>query len=240
MLSFSTLVLEPLRVLRRQSRLLQLLYEVGQFVGGFEPVQDYEQLRALYSELHRLLWTLYPHSCKPKAHYVYHIIDMMQQLNTTISCFPSERRHRIAKSIGSYAFRAYTTTMLRRSMHLTLQRYKDYSFAFSATCLLGPTLQRDSTRGLGRCTSQLRTKAGTFTTRDFVAFGTGGARVALGQVLLCFDNAGDFGAEVQLYNNQGEHAWARTHRRIIVPAERLLKPVAAVVEDEARVFIWDM
>ena len=64
-------------------------------------------------------WAVLLRKCtlpRMKPHFLFHVMDSMATWAVNLSCFSTERKHRQSKGIGSFAFRQWTDTMLRRNL----------------------------------------------------------------------------------------------------------------------------
>ena len=104
------------RLLHRIFHLLRL----GDAVRG-----KLDLLRALVKEHHSLAITLYPEVVRPKLHFLFHVCDCIARFGVLLTCFATERKHRQSKSIAGFAFRAWCSTMLKRTTADHLQWLKD-------------------------------------------------------------------------------------------------------------------
>ena len=78
--------------------------------GPEEAPKHKDKLRLLIVEFHKLFARLST-SLKPKLHHFHHIIDGIEWLGKSLSCFVTERKHKIVKDNALWVFstsRAYT------------------------------------------------------------------------------------------------------------------------------------
>lgn len=79
--------------------------------GPEEAPQHKDKLRKLIVEFHQLFARMST-SLKPKLHHFHHIIDGIEWLGKSLSCFVTERKHRIIKDSALYVFRHLEHTVL--------------------------------------------------------------------------------------------------------------------------------
>jgi hypothetical protein len=79
--------------------------------GPSEAHKNATKLRALIIEFHTLFSQLCT-SLKPKLHHMHHIIDALEWLGKCLSCFVTERKHRIVKDSALHVFRHIEHTVL--------------------------------------------------------------------------------------------------------------------------------
>ena len=91
----------------------QLYHILGLFRAGPEDsMQFLESLELLISGWLSELVRLYGDYVKPKAHHMFHILDGMAWLGKLLSCFVTERKHKLIKSAAIYVFRHLEHTVL--------------------------------------------------------------------------------------------------------------------------------
>eukprot|EP00959_Pyramimonas_sp_CCMP1952_P397427 8327534-Pyramimonas_sp.AAC.1 len=56
---------------------------------------------------------LYPAATKPKFHQALHLPENMRCVGKLLSCFVTERKHRIAKRCALYVFRHIDNTVIK-------------------------------------------------------------------------------------------------------------------------------
>lgn len=79
--------------------------------GPEEAPKHKDKLRLLIVEFHKIFARLST-SLKPKLHHFHHIIDGIEWLGKSLSCFVTERKHRIVKDSALYVFRHLEHTVL--------------------------------------------------------------------------------------------------------------------------------
>ena len=84
-------------------------------------------LQRLILEHHQLFVRLYPAEAKPKVHYLLHIPGCLHRFGVNLSCFVTERRHKLGKGIAAYSFKNFQLTILRRSLRQLFRNVQDRS-----------------------------------------------------------------------------------------------------------------
>jgi hypothetical protein len=96
--------------------------------SGDEARERLGLLNSLILEHHRLFVFLYPDASKPKVHFLLHIPECILRFGALLSCFVTERKHKESKIIGTFAFKMWTDTMLRRNLRTQLQKFAQSDF----------------------------------------------------------------------------------------------------------------
>ena len=81
-----------------------------------------ETLRFLIKEHMDAMVDLYGEYIKPKGHHMCHIPDGMEWLGKLLSCFSTERKHKMIKRAALYIFRHMEHTVLTDIVNNTLRR----------------------------------------------------------------------------------------------------------------------
>ena len=85
------------------------------FTGADKPMEHLETLKRLIPELHEKFvkeFTKY----KPKLHHMQHIIDHMEWLEKLITCFVTERKHKVTKAVANYCYKSFTSSLLKHDL----------------------------------------------------------------------------------------------------------------------------
>ena len=95
-------------------RCFELLHHMlGLFKLGAEgAIAHVDRIEQIIVEHHRLFQELHGEYVKPKLHHVQHIVQHMRYLGRLLSCFVTERKHRIAKDSALHVFRHFEHTVL--------------------------------------------------------------------------------------------------------------------------------
>lgn len=105
-------VLVPARRLQQHIRCFMLLCQiVAMCKSGNAVLSRLEELQGMIEDHHSLFVALYPGSVRPKLHYLLHIPDVFRRLRANVSCFVTERKHRVAKGLAAHTFRHFERTM---------------------------------------------------------------------------------------------------------------------------------
>ena len=129
--------LVPKNLLIEEVRCFQLLGRILYILRmGPTAVRKVQLLHRLIVEHQELYLRLYKDEAKPKIHYLLHIPGCIARFCVNLSCFVTERRHKLGKQIAMYSFRGFENTLLRRGFRGTLNFYK-VDNNLRATHLLG-------------------------------------------------------------------------------------------------------
>ena len=97
------------------------------------------ELRQAILNHHELYATLYPaEAIKPKWHHLLHIPENMSTVGRLLSCFVTERKHRITKKAALYVFRHFEATVLKDLINKQVHDFVD-SNLFKAAFLMEPS-----------------------------------------------------------------------------------------------------
>ena len=138
--------LVPRNLLAEEVQCFELLGRIIYILRmGPRAVRKAELLQRLIVRHHRLFVRLYPLEAKPKVHYLLHIPGCLHRFKVNLSCFVTERRHKVGKAVAAYSFKNYQLTVLRRSLrelfrvildHNVLRPNKILGVAKPIPCLL--------------------------------------------------------------------------------------------------------
>ena len=110
--------------------------------GPTDALPYVEELRALITKHAELFVRLYPRCQRPKFHHLFHIIDNMIFLRKLLSCFVTERKHRLTKRCALYAFRGIENSVTRQLLNRTCQAFIHEPDLFRASYLINPATVR--------------------------------------------------------------------------------------------------
>lgn len=103
-----------------------------------------DELSRLVNQHHATFVALYgPGACKPKFHHMMHLHDHSARLGCIISCFVTERKHKVVKSTGTWSFNKYEHTVTRSVLFKQLQALSDTAFYDEASVLNGDKTSAD-------------------------------------------------------------------------------------------------
>ena len=97
-----------------------------------------DRLRAEILEFGELFVKLYPRAPKPKFHHMYHIPDNMCFLKKLLSCFVTERKHRLTKRCALFVFRHIDNTTIKAILNRQCDAMRGDQSLFKRKCLLKP------------------------------------------------------------------------------------------------------
>ncbi|CAE7471645.1 unnamed protein product [Symbiodinium sp. CCMP2592] len=85
-------------------RCLALLAKIFRILGsGDRAVQQLQELRRCIAEHARLFRRLYENCVKPKFHWAFHVPGCMEKFGVNMSCFVTERKNAVVKSLATIA-----------------------------------------------------------------------------------------------------------------------------------------
>lgn len=121
---FCDMVLVPLGILGRHIACFNKLCVIIEVLKlGDEAVNHVTFLRDTIKEHHELYIELYGlDETKPKLHYVMHLPDL-QRLGINLSCFVTERKHRLCKAVGARTFAHFESVLLQDVLLANLGSY---------------------------------------------------------------------------------------------------------------------
>ena len=106
--------------------------------GAEEPMKHIDALRTLMINLHKLYVHLNFY-LKPKMHHMHHVIDHMRWLGKLLSCFVTERKHRVVKDAALHVFRHIEHTVLFDVVNKQCEQLAGGSDIFAPTVLDRPS-----------------------------------------------------------------------------------------------------
>ena len=113
-------------------------------MGPEDAMKYVDELRTLISQHLELFNRLYQdYSIKPKMHHIFHVPDGMEWVGRLLSCFVTERKHKMIKRSALYVFRHIEHTVLTDVVNTTFQQvlsghdlYKDAFLVMPHDCEL--------------------------------------------------------------------------------------------------------
>jgi hypothetical protein len=118
--------LTPNNLLQVEVRCFELLGRIVYILRmGPQAVKKALLLQRLIVEHQKLFLRLYPLEAKPKLHYLLHIPGCLHRFGVNLSCFATERRHKIGKGIAAFSFKNFQLTILRRSLRQMFRTVTD-------------------------------------------------------------------------------------------------------------------
>ena len=160
--------------------------------GPSEAPKHAEKLRRMISEFHmlyaELTWYL-----KPKVHHFHHIIDGMMWLGKSLSCFVTERKHRIVKDSALHVFRHIEHTVLADVINKQCHQYVQGVDLFKRQFLHQPRSvagSPDVRRSVGAvCHCGMLHRGDVCWLRD----------TRVGRVVMFYEIDGSIGVEIDIY-----------------------------------------
>ncbi len=246
---FGLMCLQPRGLLLPNVRSLCLLARLRDyFQAGEQSWLDPTQAREVNREHHQLFVQLYPSCVKPKLHFIWHLFDSHLDFQVRLSSFATERKHKLGKGIGAFAFRNLTKTILTRAMLHELEEITRHR-AITAECLLGQ--ERPCKPGGWHKASSTRTRWGNMRVKELVrwseptpANSVAGptARTRFGEALAFLRApSGELHVQVDCHRCTDRGRWVSDGTVEVVPATSLL-PSLPYMKDMGQKHIcggWD-
>ena len=201
---YSVLQLQPMGMLLEEVECLLLLGRiVGILRSGHRAVARVMLLRQLVLQHHDMFLRLYPGCAKIKPHLLFHIVDCIEYFQANLSCFSTERKHKASKHIGSFAFKRWCLTMMRRDLQKLMEHaakpdaFRDYHLEKAKQFAL-PRTFHEAASGIGLQLMHLQlqlegkvlhTPVGAVHVNDLVAFAATDGSMAVGFALKLLQHA---------------------------------------------------
>ena len=124
---FAETVLKPAGILPQHIACYHLLCDIVEIMGlGDRAVQYVAVLRATIEKHHELYVAIYgKEACQPKFHYTMHLPDVLERFKVNLSCFVTERKHRLSKSVASRTFNLFEQVLLTDYLMRYLQDFRE-------------------------------------------------------------------------------------------------------------------
>ena len=124
---FAEMVLVPANTLIVHAECWGLLCTIVDILSlGDAAVQHAEFLRTLIEKHHDHFITIYGSGAAfPKFHYMLHLPDVLLKVQHNLSCFTTERKHRLSKTIGARIFRSMEQSLVQNVLADTVKNFKD-------------------------------------------------------------------------------------------------------------------
>ena len=137
--AFLTDVVEPLGMLHDHIECFRLLVLIVQIfsLGPSGATRHLARAQQAIIDHGELYVSLYPNAVKPKFHHLLHICENVQTLGALLSCFPTERKHRVVKSRALHVFRNFEHTVLRDLVNEQLEKLGEET-QYAEVCLVQP------------------------------------------------------------------------------------------------------
>jgi hypothetical protein len=162
LVQFGRLVLVPRGVLLQQVKCMEYLFCIQSLLFSQDVQRSVQQLRALVVRHHILFAALYPSCIRPKLHYLHHVVDGIEAQQKHISCFATERKHKMPKAVASFAFRNFSVCIMVRCALAELDMLMNPT-AVSPYSLQGKIKEKST----GKFADCLRTPVGVMTKKEF-------------------------------------------------------------------------
>ena len=111
---FADRVLKPSGLVQEHIACYELLCDIVEFMSlGDRAVQHTAWLRATIEKHHELYVACYGKAaCQPKFHYAMHLPDVLDRFGVNMSCFVTERKHRLSKCVAARTFNLFEQVLL--------------------------------------------------------------------------------------------------------------------------------
>lgn len=155
-------------------------------MGPEDAMQHIDTLQILMTERLSKCNELYPGYKKPKEHHMLHIVDGMAWIGRLLSCFVTERKHRMVKECCVNVFRNFEHTVLTDIVNQSMQQVLDGHDLYLEEFLICPkqvVLDTIQFRVANRCV----TRVGMICAGDLVINDIGG----VGKVVKVFQRISD-------------------------------------------------
>jgi hypothetical protein len=107
-------------------------------MGPEDAMPHIDSLRTLIAKHVKELCELYGEYVKPKMHHMFHIPDGMELLGKLLSCFVTERKHKMIKAAALHVFRHFEHTVLTDVVNTTFQQIKNGHDLYRESFLVFP------------------------------------------------------------------------------------------------------
>lgn len=107
-------VVKPRNILTEHIECLELLCRIIELLqlGPRKALAKIMDLRNAIIDHNALFIKLYPGGIKPKFHHLLHLPEDAEKIGVLLSCFPTERKHKLVKSSATDVFRNFQRTVL--------------------------------------------------------------------------------------------------------------------------------
>ena len=165
----------------------QLYHIVGILrMGPEDAMKHTKTLRTLMRKYLDTCVRLYGQYTKPKGHHMFHIVDGMLWIGRLLSCFVTERKHRIVKQCSVHVYRHFEHTVLTDVVNQSMEQILEGHDLYKEEFLIAPktvTLSAVPFRVATRCV----TRVGLIANGDLVIDKTGD----VGMVVRVFQRVSD-------------------------------------------------
>ena len=140
MMMFLDLVIAPLGVLSNQIECFRLLEQLVKLfsLGAHTSARYVQDIDRIIKEHASLYKECYPDAIKPKWHHLFHVVDHVANLGCLLSCFVTERKHRVMKATANHAFRHYETTLTHEILNRMVDRAVNSESIYLPEYLIDP------------------------------------------------------------------------------------------------------
>jgi hypothetical protein len=147
---FLVVVVQPLGIIdERHIRCFALLDKLLKLfcMGPRKAAEQVVAIEACIANHAKLFAELYPDVVKPKFHHLFHIVDHIRAVGKLLSCFATERRHRMVKTPAANIYGNFETTLTRSQLCHLVCRIS--ASAYAPAYLVRPRiLQEDAVQQL--------------------------------------------------------------------------------------------
>ena len=123
--AFLEFAVAPMGVLSDNIRCFRLLDRMIKLfsLGAEKAVDHIDTIDIVIKDHARLFAALYGHAIKPKYHHLFHVLDHMRQTRRLLSCWVTERKHRVAKGLANHMFRHFEVSLTRDMLAVMVHRF---------------------------------------------------------------------------------------------------------------------
>jgi hypothetical protein len=162
LVQFGRLMLVPRGLLLQHVKCMEYLFCIQSLLFSRTVYTAVHQLRELVVGHHILFAALYPSCVRPKLHYLHHVVDCIEAQGKHISCFSTERKHKMPKAVAAFAFRNFAVSLMVRCTLAEMELLMDPA-SVSEYALLGKV----KTKGTFHFSTSMRTPFGVLSKNEF-------------------------------------------------------------------------
>ena len=155
-------------------------------MGPESAMQHTETLRTLIASHLELCVALYGEYIKPKGHHLFHVVDGALWIGRLLSCFVTERKHRMVKQCAVNVFRHFEHTVLIDVVNQSIEQVLSGHDLYDAEFLISPKAVVLSSIGF-RVANRCVIRVGMVAAGDLVITNTGD----VGKIVKVFQRVSD-------------------------------------------------
>ena len=127
-------------------------------LGAEDAMQHLDALHILISDHLAACVKLYGDYVKPKGHHMFHVVDGMRWVGRLLSCFVTERKHRMIKQCAVNVYRNFEHTVLTDVVNQSIEQVLAGHDVYTAEFLISPkdvTRSSITLRAANRCVTRI-------------------------------------------------------------------------------------